>query len=140
MFSQKLKETINNDISNEEVRKHIIDVGRKYASTIQSLNGDTTIIESIFESPKTKKWMTETVFPELFINGENGLNKILIDVEKEENSLLGASKFHILINVVANLPFSLNVLQDGYEEGNFKLEETLRHYENNVKIRQKFLH
>lgn len=140
MFSKKLKETINNDISNEEVRKHIINVGKKYAPTILSLNGDTSIIESIFESPKTKKWMTEIVFPELFINGEYGLDKILIDVENEENSLLGASKFHILINVIANLPFSLNVLQDGYEEGNFKLEETLRHYENNVKIRQKFLH
>lgn len=140
MFSKKLKEAIANDISRDDVRKHIILVGKKYAPTIQSLDGDTTILESIFESPKTKLWMTEIVFPELFKNGEEGLDKILNDVEHEENSLLGASKFHILINVVANLPFSLDVLHDGYEEGNFKLEETLRHYENNVKIQQKFLH
>lgn len=140
MFSQKLKEAINNEISDNDIKNHIITIGKKYAPAIQSLNGDTTMLESIFESPKTKLWMTEIVFPELFKNGEEGLENILNDVENEENSLLGASKFHILINVVANLPFSLNALQDGYEEGNFKLEETLRHYENNVKIQQKFLH
>lgn len=108
---------VDKAITSPEVYSYLLRLGQKHEEIIESGIITDEILKSMVHSPRTQKWISEMVLPQLF-NGDDGLETILKDIEREKNNTIGATKYRILMAILNDeIQESLETIKDGVLEG-----------------------
>lgn len=137
-MSQHLTSTmIKEIITDPEVITHLISLQKKLKKEFSLINKKNPescpneMIDAIQESPNTTQWVKNIVIPKIY-NGDEGLEEILIEIEKEKNIILSATRMQIVLDILQSLPDNLNALKEGIEEGEYNMEENIDNFEHSI--------
>lgn len=96
------------------------------------------IMMAVSESPITTAWIKDIVIPKLY-DGDEGLEEILDDIELQDEIAVSATRMQLLLQLLSSLPYSLNELREGTEQGYFNVEHNMDVFEDTQR-EFKFLH
>ena len=123
-------ESIQTIVTNSNVFYHLINLQKelKKSYDINPNSEKELIAEAIQESPITNEWIKNIVIPQIH-SGDEGLEKILLEIENEKNLLLGATRLQIVLDMLKTFEEPLKDIQQGVEEGEYDITEGIRLFE-----------
>lgn len=133
MSTNLTQDTIKKIVTNPEVLEHLIKLQKKLKLDFAKHSDQYPegLVEAVQESPNTTTWVKNVVIPKIHA-GDEGLNDVLLEIEKEKNTLLSATKMQIVLDILESLPESLSALKEGVEEGEYDLEENIKNFEQEI--------
>lgn len=93
--------------------------------------------ETVIEAPQNRSWVRDFVIPRMY-EGDDGLEKVLDELDAEENEVVAATRTQFLFNILRSLPDSLENLKWGVVEGLYDPKENAKSFDE--AIRHRYLH
>lgn len=123
-------------VTNQNVLRHLLHLTDKlkkeFNENIEKYPDE--LVEAMQESPKTANWLKKEVVPR-FYEGNEGLNDILLEIEKETDILVSATKLQLVIEMLSTMDESLDVIKNGVEDGQYSIEDGLKNFDEQVEFK-----